>query len=397
VRALEARRASQPSYDPSLAALRPVLSHDAFVLQSFGGVTRYFCELHRALSDAGVRSTVLAPIHFCRPLTDAERVFGVFISERLQRRGVIRATRALGQITEPVALAALATPRRRLVLHRTYYSPVRRNRKHAAVVTVYDMIHERHSELFPSAPRIYEEKRASCSEADVIIAISEYTKSELVQAIDVDPARVIVTHLGVSRVEPEPTINDRLEASAPFLLYVGKRTGYKNFERALRAFARSSAGRDGTRLVAFGGGKPTRRELKVAEELGVAPQVVFTSGDDRALAAHYATALALVYPSLDEGFGLPPLEAMLHGCPVAASAAGAIPEVAGDAAVLFDPTDEEAIGGAIDCVVSDEALRARLRSRGAARAARFTWGETARKTVAAYAAALAAAEERTDG
>jgi glycosyltransferase involved in cell wall biosynthesis len=123
--------------------------------------------------------------------------------------------------------------------------------------------------------------------------------------------------------------------------------------------------------------------------------VSFASGADASLAAHYATAMGVLYPSLDEGFGMPPLEAMLHGCPVAAADAGAIPEVVADAALLFDPTVVESMTAAIDRIASDQALRASLASRGAARAATFTWAAAASTTLSAYSDALALAEARS--
>jgi glycosyltransferase involved in cell wall biosynthesis len=147
-------------------------------------------------------------------------------------------------------------------------------------------------------------------------------------------------------------------------------------------------------MIAFGGGEQTASERELLGALGISHLVSFTGGDDGALAAHYAAATALVYPSLDEGFGLPPLEAMGHGCPVAASAAGAIPEVTGDAALLFDPADTDAIADAIDRITFDESFRARAQSSGRKRAASFSWDETARKTLSAYATALEAAAGR---
>jgi glycosyltransferase involved in cell wall biosynthesis len=163
----------------------------------------------------------------------------------------------------------------------------------------------------------------------------------------------------------------------------------------VRAFSRSRAARDGTGLIAFGGGKPTPGELSCLDNHRVAHLVSFAGGDDASLAAHYATAIGLLYPSLDEGFGMPPLEAMLHGCPVAAADAGAIPEVVVDAAVLFEPTVIESVTTAIDCIASDPALRASLASRGAVHAATFTWEKAARKTLSAYTAALEVAEARS--
>ncbi len=378
------------------AEIRPVFSHDIFATQRVGGVSRYVCELHNALCQAGIRSTVIAPVHVCYLLAGAERVLGIRVPDRLQIRGATRIMRAVDRLAEPGALALVAGGGRGVVLHRTYYSSVLPSRKYATAITVYDMIHERHPEMFSTRDDpMGRRKRLWCERADAVIAISDYTKRQLVSLLDIDPARVVVCHLGVTRVDPEPAAHDRLSASRPFFLYVGNRRGYKNFDRLVRAFSQSRAALDGTGLTAFGGGEPTTGELRCLDEHRVSHLVSFAKGDDASLAARYATATGLLYPSLDEGFGMPPLEAMLHGCPVAASDAGAIPEVVADAALLFNPTDVESMTTAIDRIASDPALRASLASRGAVRAATFTWDTAARTTLSAYAAALELAEARS--
>ena len=377
------------------AEVRPVFSHDIFAVQRVGGISRYVCELHNALCQAGTLSTVIAPLHVCGLLAGAERVLGIHVPELLQIRGADRITRAVDHLTEPAARALVAGHGRGVVVHPTYYSSVPPSRKYATAITVYDMIHERYPEMFSPGDKTSEQKRLWCERADAVIAISDYTKHQLVRLLDIDPGRVTVCHLGVTRVDPEPATRNRLATSRPFFLYVGNRGGHKNFDRLVRAFSRSRAALDGTGLIAFGGGKPTPTELRWLDEHRVSHLVSFARGDDASLAAHYATARGLLYPSLDEGFGMPPLEAMLHGCPVAAADAGAIPEVVADAALLFDPTVVESMTAAIDRIASDRALGASLASRGASRAPLFTWDRAARTTLSAYAAALEIAEARS--
>jgi glycosyltransferase involved in cell wall biosynthesis len=217
----------------------------------------------------------------------------------------------------------------------------------------------------------------------------------VINLLGIDEDRVFVSHLGATATEPDAATLEALEGTRPFVLYVGKRRGYKNFDRLMESFGRTSAARDGVGLVAFGGGPPTETELEMLEETGISASVSFISGDDSILAAYYAAAIALIYPSLDEGFGLPLLEAMLHRCPVAASNGGAIPEIAGDAALLFEPTDVTAMAIAIDRLVTDSDLRTRLMETGIERASGFTWESTADSTLEAYAFALSHARERS--
>jgi glycosyltransferase involved in cell wall biosynthesis len=224
-------------------------------------------------------------------------------------------------------------------------------------------------------------KRPWCEAADIVFAISETTRDDVVERFRLDPDRVVVTPLGVRAVAPAP---DAVPAGAPpFVLYVGDRGHeHKNFESFVRAFARTAHHRE-LRLVCFGGGPFRPDELVLLRELGLADAEA-RGGSDAALAAHYRAARAFVYPSLYEGFGLPPLEAMINGCPVAAARAGSVPEVVGEAALLFDPEDEDAITAAIDRIVSDDALRTELIAAGHARALAYSWDNTVDLTLAAY-------------
>ena len=160
------------------------------------------------------------------------------------------------------------------------------------------------------------------------------------------------------------------------------------------AFGRSVATQEGIRLVAFGGGPPTARERRVIADAGLTNLIRFVTGNDAVLAAHYSRAVGLVYPSLAEGFGLPPLEAMSHGCAVAAAAATSIPEVVGDAALLFDGADADAIRDAINTLLTDADQRDRFGMAGKKRAALFSWEATAESTLTAYALAVEKAAER---
>ena len=344
--------------------------------------------MRTALSAIGVQSTLLAPVHQDGLVADADDVRGVGVPARLRSRPSIAVATQAGRLLEPGALRRLRRRHPDVVLHKTYYSKYLPAPDVPAVITVHDMTYEKHPETIEDADQASEVKRLWCNRAEAIITISEYSRGELLRFFDVDPDRVFVSHLGVTRVLPEPRQLDDLSAASPFLLYVGQRRAYKNFGRLLSAFARSSAPAEGVRLVAFGGGRASDAERRAIADLGIEGSVAFAGGDDTVLAAHYARALALIHPSLDEGFGLPLLEAMSHGCPVAAANAGAMPEVAGPAALMFEPRAEDSIAEAIDRLISDEALRASLSRHGRSRAEAFSWERTARATLTAYDHAL---------
>jgi glycosyltransferase involved in cell wall biosynthesis len=164
---------------------------------------------------------------------------------------------------------------------------------------------------------------------------------------------------------------------------VGNRGGYKNFGKLLKAFSSSSILREFD-LIAFGGSPLLPGEWDEIKRLGITDRVRFESGSDRDLAEHYRAATAFVYPSMYEGFGIPPLEAMSHGCPVVCSNAGAIPEVVGDAGVYFDPNNSDELRSTLERVATTEGLQADLRVRGYQRISAFSWDRCAEATAKIY-------------
>ena len=227
-----------------------------------------------------------------------------------------------------------------------------------------------------------------------IIVDAESTRRDLLEQLGTPQAKVDVVPLGVSAapaVDPAPQdeLRQRLGiGERPLVLSVSAKRPHKNLARLLRAVAAIPAERRPA-LVIPGYPTPHEAELRdLAAQLRlevVLPEWISTSE----LEALYALASCVVFPSLYEGFGLPVLEAMARGVPVATSDRSSLPEVAGDAALLFDPTDVDAIREAIERLLADSELRARLAEAGRSRAARFTWEATARATRDAYRRALA--------
>jgi glycosyltransferase involved in cell wall biosynthesis len=253
-------------------------------------------------------------------------------------------------------------------------------------LTVYDMIHELFPNQLAQTERIVAAKRVAVARADHIICISETTRRDLVRLLAVDPERTSVVHLGHSlalsaagaqamQVDTPP---------APFILYVGDRNSYKNFATAAAAYAHAPRLNAAVGLLAFGGRPFSAGELAMLDSLGIAGKVRHESGSDALLAARYRSARLFVCPSTYEGFGLPPLEAMGYGCPVACSDRGSVPEVVGDAGEYFDPLDIEAAATAMERLCFDEARRAQLIALGRIRAAQFTWARCATETAAVY-------------
>lgn len=362
--------------------MRVFFDDQIFSEQAYGGISRYFAELARELDqlpETTVRiSSPLCTNHYARELSGS-------LLTGYPLPASIKAGRLIRNINRLVSIP-VARRFRPDVLHETYYW----NRRHpvrpklGVVTTVHDMIHERFPNEFVHHALTSERKQQSVREADLVICDSENTRRDLVDISGIDPRKTRVVHLGVDHLRvpernPEPIL-DR-----PYVLYVGQREGYKNFERLLEAFATSANLSTHFRLVCFGGGPLSPNERNRARRLGLTEDaLLFKSGSDDVLVGLYRQAELLVYPSLYEGFGIPPLEAMSFGCPVASSQVSSMPEVLGDAAHYFDPEDVGSIQHAIEHVLGNPSVAEDLKQRGRRHARRFTWAETARKTLAAY-------------
>ena len=259
------------------------------------------------------------------------------------------------------------------------------------VVTVHDLAFARYPELFTRRWRwLYRAGlRAAVRRADAIVTPSEATAQELRERTGIDPARVHVVPLGVapvaSRVADAETVLDRLGVSPPYVLFVGTLEPRKNVGRLVRAYRRVAASGVEHALVLAGWPGWRDDELRAEIEREGPGTVVELGGvDPEDLDPLYRGAAVFAYPSLAEGFGLPVAEAMARGVPTITSNASSLPEVAGTAALLVDPTSEDQLAEAIELVLGDASLADRLRREGPIRASRFTWDATAEGTLAVY-------------
>jgi glycosyltransferase involved in cell wall biosynthesis len=345
--------------------------------QRYGGISRYVIELHRRLPDLGVSSTVFAGVHRNGYLTGVDRVRGIHVPVRLQKA---RTRPFEERANEALLRAWTRSGRRSSVYHQTYYhGDAGRHRRGPVVVTAYDLIHAKLSRYFAPDDSTVAEQRKAFARADLVLAISHSTARDLQEILGVPAAKISVTHLGVSPPPDEPRASTGRRR--PFLLYVGLRYGYKNWARLVQAVAICRAV-DDLDLVCVGG-PFTHDETGLLTELGLSNRVRQAAADDDLLDAYYREAVAFVYPSMYEGFGLPPLEAMARDCPVLAANVGSIPEVLGDAAVLADPASVESLADGLTQVVRPD-RRSALVQAGNARVRQFTWDRTAASTVHSY-------------
>ncbi|MDQ4076197.1 MAG: glycosyltransferase family 4 protein [Chloroflexota bacterium] len=258
-----------------------------------------------------------------------------------------------------------------------------------SLVTVHDLGYEHFPEAHTAIQRCYLQltTRYHARAATHIAVDSHATRHDLIALYDADPSKISVVHLGVDHevfypvTDPERlhSIRERYRTGKRFLLYVGTLQPRKNLRRLVRAFAPLTNDFPDVKLVLAGGEGWLADDLQVEiDTLGIATQVVRPGYVvDADLPSLLSSAEVLVFPSLFEGFGLPVLEAMACGTPVLTSTTSSLREVAGEAALLVDPTSEQQITNALRLLLTQPALRVALRERGLARAAHFTWERSA--------------------
>ncbi len=349
--------------------------HQIFSIQRYGGVSRYFVELLRGLQHIeGVRAEVLAPAHVNAYLRPDDSLHPLTFSLQRPERGL----RHRPAWTAPVFRLAEWVGAPDLV-HETHYMlgsehlPARAK----VVSTCHDMVFEKHPEWVGGSEDRARLKFKTFQRADAIICISEHTRQDLIDLYPQFESKAFTVHHGVDQT-PAP---DHLPVALPkpYLLFVGVRQGYKNFDAFLQALGRSRQLRENFQLVCFGGGAITAQERQRAKEAGFPPESMHQlSGDDTLLAYVYKQAAAFVFPSLYEGFGMPLTEAMVHGCPIACSSASCFPEICEDTAAYFDPRDPDDMAHVIEATVS---LPPNQPAKALAqRAVHFTWNRCAAET-----------------
>ena len=363
--------------------MRIAYDHQIFGWHRYGGISRYFFELARHIDEhEGVNFKIVSPL-FVNEYLLASRlpVAGIHVPQIRRTRWLYR---ELNRWMAPIAMRHFNPD----LVHETYYSQVTvAPRRAKVVITVHDMIHELFPTDFPKWDATTKEKASAVKRADHIICVSENTREDLIRILDVDSTKTSVVHHGYELSQGPAGIR---RCNEPYILFVGSRGGYKNFDSLLQAYAASGPLHKNFRLVAFGGGLLTAREQSRVEELGGGKwDVLHFSGGDGVLADLYSFAEVFVYPSHYEGFGIPTLEAMSCACPVICSNRSALPQVVGDAAEFFDPESIESLIDALNHVVFDSSFRRTLIGRGHHRCAGFSWSKCVEETLEVYRRVIA--------
>ena len=361
-----------------------VFDSQIFTMQQYGGVSRYISSLAYQLNQIkGIKAKIIAPFYVNTYLErlPKEAVSGIKVPRIPKVGGAFHHS---GLWLSRRAISKLSTQ----IVHETYYSSIPSAPKDIPkVITVHDMIHELLPEFFSLNDRTVKLKRDSILRADHVICVSENTRRDLLEMLPISPAKVSVVHHGfdsLTSIDRNPQF-ERTHVKVPYLLYVGHRDGYKNFAGLLRAYASSKWLMQNFCIICIGGNKFKEDELMLMRELGVViSRVIQKNVTDDDLVEFYKNAAAFIYPSLYEGFGIPPLEAMSLNCPVICSNTSSIPEVVGNAGEYFDPSSSDSICNAIETVLENGERRKYLVQKGIERSKVFSWEKCALETSDVY-------------
>jgi len=360
--------------------IRVAYDHQVFSLQEYGGISRYYIELANGLQDSNIiKPDIYAPLyvnHYLRESTARYAGSLLWLNSAYLKKGIIyRFNSALSNLlyfqTKPD------------IVHETYYSNKPIIKGKTIILTIFDMIEEKYGNQ-KSGTYSSSIKKAAVERADHIICISYNTKNDLMELFGVDDNKISVIHLA----NKEPDLSKKLAISMvydrPFILYVGPRLGYKNFKTFCLAYILNSRVNKEIDIVCFGGGKFNESEVELLKINGLDRRVHQVSGNDDQLNYHYKSALFFIYPSIYEGFGIPPLEAMSFGCPVASSNGGSMPEILGLAPMYFNPLDVDEISNVLTALSFSESKRSIISKNGLKQSSTFSWKKTVEKTELLY-------------
>lgn len=344
--------------------MRILYDHQMFTMQKFGGVTRYFAELMACLpSDftACMPPTVWSDNYYLQEIVGQQ-------TRQLSRPHNFRLKRRIYYFLNDLQARKTTCKNDYDIMHPTWYAPyVLKGRKRPLVITVHDMIQELFTDDFLFYDRSVQNKRRLIQEADHIIAVSGQTKKDILDITGIDTNKISVVHHGY-----RPTVEPSAPLAENYILYVGDRRKYKNFGTFITGVA-PLLHREKALAVICAGADFNDEEVALFHSLNI-PQtrVRAIRATDAQLMSLYRHAQMFVYPSLYEGFGIPILEAFANECPVCLSNASCFPEVAGEAALYFDPQSPQSIQNAIESILYNHDEAERLRIAGRERVRQFS-------------------------
>ncbi|MFB9079875.1 glycosyltransferase family 4 protein [Flavobacterium procerum] len=372
--------------------MKIILDSQAFDMQQYGGISRYYTEIFSVLSQQkDIRIEI--PLGYTH---------NVYFNESILHKNKKSVAALWLYLLEKAGLSIRKkikklnrTETKKLLLKQdfdvfvpTYYDSyfLEDLRNKPFVLTVYDMIHELLPQYFSDASKMAEKKLFLIEKATRIIAVSENTKKDILKFYPhIDESKIDVVYHGSSI-----KINENIKNDLPenYILYVGSRENYKNFDFLVQALKEILQQNPELHLVCAGGKEFSKTEIEFVKSLNLENQIIQKDFDEEALGSFYKNAKCFVFPSLYEGFGIPVLESMACGCPVVLGNHSSFPEVAGDAGVYFDINDNKDLTVKINELLQNPALQNEYATKGLQQIQKFNWEDAAKECLNVYKKAI---------
>lgn len=357
-----------------------LIDHQKFSTQKYGGISRYFANIIQGIKRTDDMTYQLGVMHAKNHYIQNEPLP---IKGSLSDKVLNRNERYDYRLNE-FYCKRLLDKSDFDVFHPTYYDTYYMNRlKKPLVITIHDMTYERLPEYFWALDPLTRQKRENILRADAIITISNTTRNDMLSFFDIDPKKVWTIYHGIDFDSPVLTqiVPDLPEQ---YVLFVGDRSGYKNFYLFLNAISKLAPRFPALNVVLAGGGKLEVADLEFIQRLKLTSRVRHIGATDEQLNYLYQHAQVFAYPSLYEGFGLPILEAFKAKCPILLSDTECFREIATDAAVYFRPNDLDDLVDTLADMLTNPALRNQLVAKGTQRLADFSLQKSIDQTLDVY-------------
>lgn len=358
--------------------MKILYDHKIFWSQKYGGISRYFVNLFKNLDDLDINYKVIAPFYknnFLKREIKKEKIVGTHLNN------VFPKTSFLLSLYNNFYFNYSIKKIKPDIIHTTYYNKSIYNDKTPLVTTVYDLIHEK---KIVAGSKYNLVKKDVLDKSDQIICISKKTQEDLIEIYGISNDKISVIYLGSDHLIDNINIPNNI-TQKPFLIFIGSRKKYKNFSLLLKCISLSEKIKKEFDLVVFGGEKINNKEKMYINELKLNPmKIYFENGDDIKLSNLLKRSTCFIFPSLQEGFGLPILESMRSQCPVFCSNIDVFKEIAAESAEYFNPSDIDEMKHKLENLVFSTSRLENLKKLGYERSLKFTWQECAKKTLEVY-------------
>ena len=352
--------------------------HQAFSLQKYGGISRYFAEIIKN-KQSSIEYELFVPYsnnYYLQQLGYNSKSF--FPNKKF--KGKLPLVRLLNNYKSKKIIKNQNYD----IFHPGYYDPYFLNLigNKPFICTTHDLTHELFPESFSKYDKTIEWKKELMKKASHIIAVSKNTKKDILKFFKIKENKISVIYHGFYSDSNKK--DEKISVPTNYLLYVGSRNLYKNFEIFVTAFADLKKEFNNLHLICVGGGAFSNYENNLLQNNKIEQNVKQINANDSQLSFLYKNSTAFIFPSKYEGFGIPVLEAFANKCPVILSNTSSLPEIAGDAAIYFNPNDVENIKESIKLIINSEKLRNQLIIKGIERLKKFSWKKTAEATAKVY-------------